>query len=83
MTPKQLTSQERRTMNNLEEFVLLALNAYSSVHSVGTEQSKSFELYLRRTLMEKYCNGTKHTYTITAGQGVMGTWTTNKQQLNG
>lgn len=76
----------------LEELVEMALDSLSVVTfgQYKHETMEQFELEFRRVLMRKYCNTTEvakasHTYTLTGGTGVMGTWTTNtsKQQLNG
>lgn len=83
--------------NNLEEIVQLVLRAYYEVHEEESIIASTFELELRKMLMQRYCNNTsilkQHTYTITPGDGVMGKWTTKdcppnvdytaKQILNG
>ena len=82
----------------LEEIVSLALDAYLNANGDRSnfKNMGEFELQFRRLLMRKYCDTTQiakkqHTYTITAGEGTMGKWTTKecppnmdtKQLLNG
>lgn len=80
---------------HLESIVDMVMAAYKNTHQPSIEYLKFFELEVRKQLMQKYCNGgpvpKQHTYTITAGEGVMGKWTTRecppnmdtKQILNG
>lgn len=66
----------------LEKIVSLALDAY--LNADGDRNNRvsisDFELQFRRLLMQKYCNTIptpkQHTYTINAGEGAMGKWTT-------
>jgi hypothetical protein len=68
-------------MSNLEELVAISLRAYGTVHPLGTEQARLFELEFRRIIMKTFCNGTTtehntwHTY-IPTGSTTGGTWTT-------
>lgn len=66
----------------LEEIVKLVMDAYVDTHGDEYDITPYFELEVRKALMQKYCNTTQtpkqHTYTLTAGEGVMGKWTTRE-----
>lgn len=71
-------------MNNLEEFVQIALSAYDKAYdgfaavNVVERCRNAFELELRRSLMQRESQlqlKSAHTYTINP-PNLMGTWTT-------